>query len=67
MKSLTIGNTLLSPVINVLLDFVLYIQTHDNQTDWSRMKEELVEFKSSSNSLSIEVNHQFVMDLSDFY
>ena len=67
MKNMTIGNTLLLPVINVMLDFVSYIQTHDSRLDWSSMRSELDAFKSSTDFLSIEVKHQFVMDLSDFY
>ena len=38
MKNMTIGNTLQLPVINVLLDFVSYIQAHDNPLDWSSMR-----------------------------
>ena len=67
MKNMTIGNTLLLPIINVMLDFVSYIQTHDSRLDWSSMRSELDAFKSSTDFLSVEVKHQFVMDLSDFY
>ena len=67
MKNMTIGNTLLLPIINVMLDFVSYIQTHDSRLDWSSMRSELDAFKSSTDFLSIEVKHRFVMDLSDFY
>lgn len=67
MKNMTIGNTLLLPIINVMLDFVSYSQTHDSQLDWSSMRRELDAFKSSTDFLSVEVKHQFVVDFSDFY
>ena len=53
-------------MMNVMFDFVSNIQTRVNHLDWSSMNKELDAIRSSSDSLSIEVNHQFVMDLLDF-
>ena len=67
LRKTTIGNIFLVPIISVLLDLVSHIQTYDNpMLDWNRVKEDLDGLKNSGDSLSIEVDPDSVMDLSDF-
>jgi len=67
LRKTTIGNIFLVPIISVLRDLVSHIQTYDNpMLDWNRVKEDLDGLKNSGDSLSIEVDPDSVMDLSDF-